>query len=119
MYEYLLNMLADAEFYKDWMYIENIEGQKVANDSLIEALLELLKEFEEIGYDLGFAGKYLIHGNCCKDNQYTTENYKNHSIIQNYIKVLNWVLDGCIDENTNKIAVYGKKFAELLPKLQF
>ena len=119
MYEYLLDMLSDVEFYKDWMYIENPEGEKIANDSLIEALITLLKEFEEVGYDLSFANKYLIHGNCCKDNQYTINNEKNHTIIQNYIKVLQYVLSGCIDDNSNKISVYGRKFAELLPKLSF
>ena len=119
MYEYLLDMLSDIEFYKDWMYIENPEGEKIANDSLIEALITLLKEFEEVGYDLSFASKYLIHGNCCKDNQYTINNEKNHTIIQNYIRVLQYVLSGCIDDNSNKISVYGRKFAELLPKLSF
>lgn len=119
MYEYLLDMLSDVEFYKDWMYIENPEGEKIANDSLIEALITLLKEFEEVGYDLSFASKYLIHGNCCKDNQYTINNEKNHTIIQNYIRVLQYVLSGCIDDNSNKISVYGRKFAELLPKLSF
>lgn len=119
MYEYLINMLSDVEFYKDWMYIENPEGDKIANDSLIEALITLLKEFEEVGYDLSFADKYLIHNKCCKDDQYTINNEKNHVIIQNYIKVLQYVLLGCIDDNSNKISVYGRKFAELLPKLSF
>ena len=119
MFEYLLNMLSDTEFYKDWMYIENPEGEKIANDSLIESLIKLLKEFEEVGYDLSFTDKYIIHGNCCKDNQYTLNNEKNHTIIQNYIRVLEYVLSGCIDDNSNKISVYGRKFAELLPKLSF
>lgn len=119
MFEYLLNMLSDIEFYKDWMYIENPEGEKIVNDSLIESLIKLLKEFEEIGYDLSFTDKYIIHGNCCKDNQYTLNNEKNHTIIQNYIRVLEYVLSGCIDDNSNKISVYGRKFAELLPKLSF
>lgn len=119
MYEYLLNMLSNTEFYKDWMYIENPEGEKIVNDSLVEALITLLTEFEEVGYDLSFADKYLIHGNCCKDNQYTANNEKNHTIIQNYIKLLQYVLTGCIDDNANKISVYGRKFAELLPKLSF
>lgn len=119
MFEYLLNMLSDIEFYKDWMYIENPEGEKIVNDSLIESLIKLLKEFEEVGYDLSFTDKYIIHGNCCKDNQYTLNNEKNHTIIQNYIRVLEYVLSGCIDDNSNKISVYGRKFAELLPKLSF
>ena len=119
MFEYLLNMLSDIEFYKDWMYIENPEGEKIVNDSLIESLIKLLKEFEEVGYDLSFTDKYIIHCNCCKDNQYTLNNEKNHTIIQNYIRVLEYVLSGCIDDNSNKISVYGRKFAELLPKLSF
>ena len=119
MYKYLINMLSDTEFYKDWMYIENPEGEKIANDSLIESLIKLLKEFEEVEYDLSFTEKYIIHGNCCKDNQYTLNNEKNHTIIQNYIRVLEYVLSGCIDDNSNKISVYGRKFAELLPKLSF
>lgn len=119
MFEYLINMLSDIEFYKDWMYIENPEGEKIVNDSLIESLIKLLKEFEEVGYDLSFTDKYIIHGNCCKDNQYTLNNEKNHTIIQNYIRVLEYVLSGCIDDNSNKISVYGRKFAELLPKLSF
>lgn len=119
MYEYLINMLSDTEFYKDWMYIENPEGEKIANDSLIESLIILLKEFEEVEYDLSFTDKYIIHGNCCKDNQYTLNNEKNHTIIQNYIRVLQYVFSGCIDDNSNKISVYGRKFAELLPKLSF
>lgn len=119
MFEYLLNMLSDVEFYKDWMYIENPNGEKIVNDSLIESLIILLKEFEELEYDLSFANTYIIHGNCCKDNQYTIDNEKNHTIINNYIKVLEYVLAGCIDDNSNKISVYGRKFAELLPKLSF
>ena len=119
MYEYLLDMLSDTEFYKDWMYIENPEGKKIANDSLIEALITLLKEFEEAGYDLSFDDKYLMHNSCCKENQYTINNENNHAIIQNYIRVLQYVLSGCIDDNSNKIVVYGRKFAELLPKLSF
>ena len=119
MYEYLVNMLSDIEFYKDWMYIENPEGIKIVNDSLVESLIEFLKEFEEVGYDLSFADKYLIHNSCCQNNQYTINNENNHTIINNYIKLLEYVLNGCIDDNQNKISVYGRKFAELLPKLSF
>lgn len=119
MKEYLINMLSDVEFYKDWMYIENPEGEKIANDSLIEALILLLEEFEKLEYDLSLSDKYLIHGNCCKDNAYTLNNEKNHETIKNYIRVLQYVLSGCIDDNANKISVYGSKFADLLPKLSF
>ena len=40
-------------------------------------------------------------------------------IIENYIKVLNWVKNNQIDENKNKIYIYGKQFAEIFPLLSF
>ena len=43
----------------------------------------------------------------------------NRSIIQNYLKVLEFVKTNTILENKNKIKVYGETFGELLPKLSF
>ena len=79
----------------------------------------LLEEFEATEYDLSFSqSKPMYWCNCTQSTMNATDKC-NHETIQNYIKVLNWVRDGQIDENTNKIRVYGAKFAELLPKLIF
>jgi hypothetical protein len=47
------------------------------------------------------------------------ENECNYNILKNYMNIFNWVFDEEIDANVNKIKIYGKQFAELLPKLQF
>ena len=119
MTEYLSKMLGDTQFYKDWMWIENNENN-FSNDGLINNLITLLEEFESTEYDLSFSeSKPIYWCNCGNSSTNNITDKCNHEIIQNYIKVLNWVKDGYIDENTNKIRVYGTKFAELLPKLIF
>ena len=47
------------------------------------------------------------------------DNCSYYTIIENYIKVLNWVKNNQIDENKNKIYIYGKQFAEIFPLLSF
>ena len=95
------------------------EGKLYANEGLIKALILLLEDFEEANYDLSFSGKSIYNHTCTCDNSVSSVNQTNHNIIKNYITLLNWVLNGCIDNNTNKIKVIGEKFAELLPKLTF
>ena len=118
MTEYLKKMLGDTEFYKDWMWIDN-NDHYFSNDGLIDNLITLLEEFEAIGYDLSFTESRPIYWCNCGNTIGSDADNCNHETIQNYIKVLNWVKNGQIDENTNKIRVYGGKFAELLPKLIF
>lgn len=117
MFEYLKKMLADTDFYKDWMYSKNV-NEIFPNEGMIKNLIQLLEEFEAADYDLSFNTSKPVYGCRCSDIQDVTDEC-NHKIIQNYIKVLNWVLNKQIDENTNKIKVYGQQFAELLVKLQF
>ena len=118
MSEYLTKMLGDTQFYKDWMWIENGD-EYFSNCGMLKNLIELLEEFEATEYDLSFSSsKPMYWCNCTQSTMNATDKC-NHETIQNYIKVLNWVKCGQIDENTNKIRVYGAKFAELLPKLIF
>lgn len=117
MFEYVKKMLSDVNFYKDWMYSENVD-EIFPNEGMIKNLIQLLSEFEAADYDLSFSSSRPVYGCRCSDIQDTTDEC-NHKIIQNYIKVLTWVLNKQIDENTNKIKVYGQQFAGLLVKLQF
>lgn len=119
MSEWLINMLGNVEYYKDWMWMTDNEGKLYANEGLIKALILLLEDFEEANYDLSFSGKSIYNHTCTCDNSVSSVNQTNHNIIKNYITLLNWVLNGCIDNNTNKIKVIGEKFAGLLPKLTF
>ncbi len=118
MSQWLIKMLGDADFYKDWMWLTDIEGDPFANKALIEALILLLENFEAAGYDLSFSTKS-IYNHTCNSNVDSNTDTANHKKIQNYITLLNWILEGCIDNNTNKIKVIGEKFGELLPNLCF
>ena len=129
---WLKTMLGDVNFYKDWMWMEDAEGKYVANEGLIEELIQLLEDFLSADYDLSFSGKSIypgsstrgdglrsIYNHTCGVDKNSELNVANHRIIENYITLLKWVLAGCIDNNTNKIKVIGEKFGELLPSLQF
>ena len=118
MKQYLKDMLGSLTFYKDWFYIQNGE-EYIINYGAIDNLLELLKEFEEADYDLSFSQIRRLTGFNCENSVADYENSCNHAIIQNYMKVLEYIRSGAAETNVNKIKVYGQNFAELLPKLQF
>ena len=125
---WLKTMLGDANFYKDWMWIENAEGKYLPNQGLIEELIQLLEDFLAADYNLTFPDKSIYPGSSVNANIYnhtcvvstdSTLNEARRKVIENYITLLRWVLVGCIDNNKNKIKVIGEKFGELLPMLQF
>jgi hypothetical protein len=118
MSQWLIKMLGDVDFYKDWMWMLDIDGEPFANKELINALILLLENFEAAEYDLSFSNKSIYNHSCTSSTDDTTD-AANHKKIQNYIMLLNWILDGSIDNNANKIKVIGEKFGELLPKLCF
>ena len=115
---WLKTMLGDVNFYKDWMWMTDAEGDYVANEGLIKELIELLENFLEADFDLSFSGKSIYNHTCGSDIN-AELNEGRRKVIENYITLLKWVLAGCIDNNTNKIKVIGEKFGELLPLLQF
>lgn len=115
MAQWLITMLGDVNFYIDWMYYKDAEGNYYPNSGLITELITLLENFETADYDISFTTKSIYNQAC--DYGDNTANKENHQIIKNYIQLLNWVLNGCIENNANKIKVLGEKFGELLPKL--
>lgn len=117
MLEWLKKMLGDDEFYRDWFIIDT-EGCSFPNTDLIEQLKDLIEAFKSLGYDLDFSTKK--RKNCvCPTISTSSSSDTNYKIIDDYIKVLNWVENCEIDPNINKIKVYGEKFGTLLPNLQF
>lgn len=157
MYQWLIKMLSDDQFYCCWMIDEDEEGLEIPNDTLIDQLIDLLTALLKSGWDLSNLGSttsgcgchtfnkrsskhwdYVYNlnygpgsSNGANDTGNGTDNcsdlYGNsgaagctyYSIIDNYIKVLNWVKNNEIDENKNKIYIYGKQFAEIFPLLNF
>lgn len=116
MSSWLTKMLADTEYYYDWFYMPIGDKCPIPNDVMIDLLIKLLQEFISLGFDLSFTAP----STHCQCPTVTTDNGAcNYAIIENYIKVLNWVKNNDIDANENKIKVYGSQFGELLPKLVF
>lgn len=111
MFLYLKQMFADLDFYYDFFHTE---GEPI--EDLIDNLIRLIEEFKTLGHDLSFS----INKSHCDCSQLTKDNGScNYNILDNYIRVLNWIKNCEIEENANKIKIYGEQFAELLPKLQF
>jgi hypothetical protein len=131
-------MLSDTDFYCCWMFMNNEElDESYPNELLIDSLIILLEEFLSLGLDLSNLGStstsacncghskkyngYKNTNNDCSDllNNDNGLGCANNSIITNYIKVLKWVKNNEIEENRNKIYLYGKQFAEIFPLLNF
>lgn len=115
MIEYLKKMLGDSGFYKDWFFTDINEAKKIPNTGMIELLEILLNEFLSKNWDISFSTK---SNDCTCPTLYESDSECNRNIIKNYLNVLNWVKQDQIDENRNKIKIFGSQFGELLPMLQ-
>ncbi len=115
---YAQQMFGDPEFYEDWFMIQLTENEYVPNELLIEALQLFLKEFMALDYNLDFSS--VSQRFCgCGNNANLTNSPAEYKKLNDFLKILDYVLNCKIDENTNKIKIYGEAFGELFPKLQF
>lgn len=111
MYLYLVQMLSDIDFYNNFMFVDDDP-----NEDLIDYLLTLIDGLLDMNLSLNF-GK--TTNNHCLCGELEEKNTNNYNILENYKKVLNYVKNCEIEENTNKIKIYGKQFVEILTYLQF
>lgn len=118
MQKWLIQMLGDYNFYEDWFYIWKNEQESMPNDILIDNLKQLINEFINQQHLLTYI-KVGYKGNCECPAVSFDENECNYNILKNYLKILDWCFEEKIDANVNKTKIYGNKFGELLPKLQF
>lgn len=105
---YLIQMFGDIDFYNNFFFIEDGEP----NSDMIDYLIDLLEAFLK----LDVFGKNISKTSHCKCPD-IDKNDQYKKIVENYIKVLNWIKNCQIEENTNKIKVYGKDFGEIFPNL--
>jgi hypothetical protein len=116
---YLKQMFGDSEFYEDWFNIYLSESDIIPNDVLIETLQLFIKEFILLDYNLD-QGKSSLQYQCdCTDLSSLNNSSLEYKKLNNFLQILNWVNNSQIDENSNKIKIYGESFGELLPNLQF
>lgn len=133
IYQWLQKMLSDIEFYCHWLFIKDENENSIPNEVILNKLIELL-QFLLDNYDLSTLGKsnssYCNHKSSIKCDESFIDNYgnlnndnnnacSNYTIIKNYIEALKLVKEDKVLENKNKIYIYGKKFAEIFPLLQF
>lgn len=111
MLEHLKMMLGDPEFYCSWMFDDNI-----VKSELILYLKYLILRLKDRGFTLS-KGDYGFNCPCPTTNSISDE--KNYKILDNYIKVLDFITQCNIKPNINKIKLWGSQFGELLPKLYF
>ena len=130
MYQWLQEMLSNYNFYCEWMY-----NEETPQDDVIDKLIALIKLLLLSEYDLSNLGSTPkcaninnhSKGNTSKDNcdsigdlnSSLQNGCSNASILNNYIKVLEWSKSGDIENNKNKIYIYGKQFAQIFPLLSF
>ena len=125
MLTWLEQMMSDIEnFYYKYFTIKSItdDGKECynINNDLIDDLLELIKEFKNVGYDLSFSTNTSKFRNCnCETDNSSLISDCNYKTIENFEKVLYIIKEDKIDENYNKIKLIGKDFATLLDKLYF
>ena len=123
MFLYLINMLANPDFYCDWMYIYGEDSTvSIPNYTLIKKLKELFENFKELGYNLSWGTSTTKCG--CKDLssaaiQSQAVSDANYTILDNYYKVLEYAENQEICNNKNKVKVYGTAFANIFPYLYF
>lgn len=112
---YVKQMFGDLNFYYNFFFIETGDP----NEDMINALILLLEKVLELlknNYNL-LPNKSNKHCLCAELEDSSTISIQN--IILNYIKVLNWVKNCEIEENSNKIKIYGEAFGEIFPNLYF
>lgn len=124
MEEWLTTMMGDlTNYYEIWFYNESVDEEGnpcvTPNTDLVNQLIELIKEFVELGLDLSFASTGTFHHCNCSEKNSSTASYCNYKTIDNFVQVLNWILDDDVASHKNTIKSYGKDFGKLLKKLYF
>lgn len=112
---WLSSMLSDIDYYNDW-FMEKEGTIKYANYDMIDLLIDLLKSAIEYNHFPEEITKKPYNCNCPSLDSSYNDNDCNINILKNYIKVLEWTKKCELVQNTNKIKVYGKDFAEFLKK---
>lgn len=116
---YLKQMFGDKEFYEDWFCIYLSDEEKIPNDLLIETLELFIKEFIAIDYNLDLSQKNTLYQCDCNSSLSLNNSSLEYKKLYNFLQILEWINLYQLDENTNKIKIYGEQFGELLPNLQF
>lgn len=112
---WVATMFGDLNFYYDWMFVTIADEENEPNEELIDMLINLIEELKKLNLSLNTDNSRLHNCGCLDktiDTSYIT-------ILDNFIKVLNFVKTCQIEQNTNKIKLWGSQFGGILPNLMF
>lgn len=123
---WLSQMMQDIEyFYNKYFYTEYTDEETgeicyKPDTGLIDALATLIDEFEAAGYDLSFASDTSKFNVCnCGKKTDPAASDCNYAVLDNFKTLLSYIRENETEGNENKIRVYGKAAAALLPKMYF
>ena len=112
-------------FYNKYFYIEYTDEETgeicyKPDTDLADAVLELIDEFEAAGYDLSFTSDTSKFNVCnCGKNTDTAASDCNYAVLDNFKTLLSYIKENETEGNENKMKLYGKAMATLLPKMYF
>lgn len=112
---WVATMFGDLNFYYDWFFVSTNDEENEPNEEMIDMLISLIEELKLMKLSLDNDSSRL-HNCGCLENTIDTSYI---DILNNYIKVLNFIKNCQIEQNTNKIKLWGKEFGGILPKLMF
>lgn len=123
---WLTQMMQDiAYFYNKYFYVEYTDEETGGtcykpDTDLVDALVTLIDEFEAALYDLSFTADKAKFNVCnCGKNTDTFASECNYAVLDNFKTLLSYIKENEVEGNENKIRLYGKAMATLLPKMYF
>lgn len=117
MIEYIKQMFGDYTFYSKWFFITDTEtGVTQVNQMMIDKIRLFITEFLSLDINIGFVSE---RNNCMCPTIDMTSDKCNRGILNNFLSILYFVEQNDIEENSNRIKVYGEEFGKIYPKLIF
>lgn len=117
MVEYIKTMFGDYTFYQKWFFItDELSGLTQPNQIMIDKLRLFITEFLTLDINIGTAE---LNNNCMCPTIDLTSDKCNRGILNDFLTILDFVETNTIEENSNRIKVYGEEFGKIFPKMIF
>lgn len=117
MIEYIKQLFGDYTFYSKWFFITDTEtGVTQVNQIMIDKIRLFVTEFLMLDINIGFVTET---NNCMCPSVDMSSDKCNRDILNNFLSILYFVEQNDIEENSNRIKVYGEEFGKLYHKLIF
>lgn len=117
MIEYIKTMFGDYTFYQKWFFItDETTGLTQVNQMMVDKLRLFINEFLLLDININTSKNT---SNCMCPSIDNTSDECNRGIIKNFLSILYFVETNTIEENSNRIKVYGNEFGNIFHQLIF